>query len=134
MRDSRIDGGFEAGISVRGATVTLAHSLVLGVQPRQNDGGLGDGIIVQGGQEAALVTLSGNRIEQAARAAVSSFGGVAAMAGNALECDPIDLDAELYLVKASYQDLGGNTCGCGDARRSCQQLTANVMPPAPIGK
>ena len=67
------------------------------------------------------------------REEVASFGAAMSLSDAHLACNTIDLDGELVGGTVfSFQDLGGNWCGCGDAQRSCQVLSSQLAPPEPI--
>ena len=44
----------------------------------------------------------------------------------------VSLDGENIGVPFVYDDLGGNTCGCGDELGVCQVVSANLQAPEPI--
>ena len=98
-------------------------------------GQFGDGIVVgaQDGFGASQVTLTGNRIEASARAGLSNFGSTITFASNALVCSVFDIEGEDYMGAAfSFDNQGGNLCGCPDANGKCKVESANLEPPKPI--
>jgi hypothetical protein len=96
--------------------------------PRAVDGGLGDGIAISGVDSVA--DLQRVTVVRSARAAVSAFGSRITIADSVLECNPIDLDGETVPSGTySFQDLGGNVCGCDGVEEICQVLSSDVAPP-----
>lgn len=71
--------------------------------------------------------------EGSARAGISSFGAAVEIGSTTLECNSIHLDGEQYRGNDfSFDDLGGNACGCAGAPVVCQVLSSGLAPPEPI--
>jgi hypothetical protein len=133
VRASRIERVHEVGIAVLGADVLIDRTAVSAVAPRAIDEALGDGVSVARFQAPSRVTLTASRIEGAVRAGLSAFGAAAAVAGTTFECDGFDIHGEPYLGQAaSFEDVGGNVCGCSGALRPCRQLSVHLSPPMPV--
>jgi hypothetical protein len=112
---------------VRGADVTLSNTCMRGSAPRPTDGALGDGLAAFGD---AQVTASSVRIEQAARAGLSMFDAAQVTLSDAtLACDTIPLDGE---DQSAFTAGGPLACECDGAATTCQVLSSNLQPPAPI--
>jgi hypothetical protein len=72
-------------------------------------------------------------VESSERAGITNFGASVTLSGTALECNPIQIDAESWNgVDPAFEDLGGNACGCQDAGADCTLLSATLEPPAPL--
>lgn len=123
------------GVVVVASEATLDSVLLRRVHP--DAGGLfGDGVAVMSYpgavHERGRATLRSVRIEDAARAAVSSFGADVALSGSALACQAFDLDGEaLGAFDFAFTDDGSNGCGCPDAVDACRALSAQLAPPEP---
>ena len=83
----------------------------------------------------ATVTVTGTRIENSARAGLSNFGGEAVIGSNHFDCNAFDLNGETkYLGKSlpfSFENLGGNTCGCGSEQSHCKIVSSALEAPPP---
>jgi hypothetical protein len=52
---------------------------------------------------------------------------------NTIDCNPIDLNGEVFQgLGFSFEDQGGNVCGCGSDQRVCTALSTQLEPPQPI--
>ena len=125
--DSRFEGCVEGGLVFVDSSGSLVRSQLIGVASRAADATLGDGVLVLGG---GPVQIDGARIERVSRAAVSSFGALVRLHDTTLECNPIDLDAETRGGNTpSFENLGGNACGCDGATIACVAQSASLSPP-----
>jgi hypothetical protein len=123
---------FEEGIMIAGGTATLDHVVVTGTQKGAVSGLLGDGIAVYdldpGTPTSAQVSsaqLSGN-----ARAGIAAFGTPVSVLDASIQCNGFDLSADAVSGQsASFDDQGGNQCGCDGASKPCVALSANLAPP-----
>jgi len=72
-------------------------------------------------------------VESGARAGITSFSGTLLLSGSTLDCNPIQLDAETLpgpnSPAPSFEDQGGNRCGCGEQTEECRVLSSNLAPP-----
>jgi len=133
------------GIYVLDSAAVLESVLIQGTMAR-DDGKFGDGLGVSREEldyydkplatvPAATVHVTLSRIEQSARAGVTSFGGAASIGGVVLECNPVSLDGEKYEgVGAEFEDRGANVCGCKGAVSPCVVLSASLEPPVAAGE
>ncbi len=49
-----------------------------------------------------------------------------------MACNPIALNGETFESLAfTFEDRGGNHCGCGDQQVTCQVSSSNLAPPDP---
>src|SRR5262249_44596932 len=87
-----------------------------------------DGLVNPTDHDASL-QVHRTVIEGSLRAGVSNFGSSISLGDSVLDCNKIHLDSEVYDGKnASFEDLGGNACGCGGAAVPCVALTSFVEP------
>jgi hypothetical protein len=124
----------EAGVFVAGpASAELEACVVRDTAPRA-DGFLGDGLVVWSYGGPASVSVNATRIEQSARAAVSSFGGAVALGSSLLVCQAFDVGAEPLDGQPSVlEDRGGVLCGCPEATERCLAKSYALEPPAAVG-
>jgi hypothetical protein len=129
VRGCAIDAVSEFGIAAISCDVRVEDTLVRTVAAQSIDGTFGDGLAVDGSRPPASLELSHVRVEAAFRAGVSNFAAVVRLADSTFECDPIDLHGAGNRGPFSFEDLGGNVCGCGSATAPCKVLTADLEPP-----
>jgi hypothetical protein len=101
-----------------------------------SDGRYGDGITLQTrGDVVASLDLSRSHITASGRAGISSFGARVAIVDTAFECNAIDLNGERryfeFDVPFSFEDRGGNRCGCGSSQAVCGVVSSGLEAPAP---
>jgi hypothetical protein len=78
----------------------------------------------------AVVSLSSVVIESSARAGLSNFGGQVDLEGTTIRRSAFDIEGEtFYGSPFVFNDLGGNLCGCPEANRACEVVSANLEPP-----
>jgi hypothetical protein len=131
-----VDGAHGGGIVVGGGDLVLADALVRNIEKQPNVDDFGDGIAAAAtivwvpGHIPTTLELTRATIESVPRAGVSCFGADIVMRGTLLDCNEIDLDGEVIEDHDfTFDDAGGNHCGCGDERRDCKVLTTNLAPP-----
>jgi Right handed beta helix region len=136
-----------AGIRLKDVGLAaICHNFIKLTQPRKFDGKFGDGIVAecsenvivcQDGQNFALDYLPPG-IEDSARAGVTTIGSNLSLTNVKFECNLIDLDAEDGSLTGcpnhpgSFDDKGGNVCGCDGANIACQVKSLNLDPPDPL--
>lgn len=133
-----------AGIRLKNVSLAgLGHNLIKLTQPRKSDGAWGDGIIAECSDHVLVYQDSQNfaldflppGIEDSARAGISSFGSKVTLTNVKFECNSIELDQEDGSFfgcpdhPASFDDGGGNVCGCDGATVACQPKSSNLAPP-----
>lgn len=126
---STFQDGHEAGVANYGADVSLASTIIRRVQPTLLDDSYGDGLLVTRYMVDATSAVSGLRVESVARAALSNFGAKVAMRSTVLECNGIDLNGEASGKAFSFDNSGGNVCGCHGATSACQVQSTALTPP-----
>jgi hypothetical protein len=133
LRGCVIESCFDRGIAVFASEATLDRTLIRDIAPDVKTTGLGDGVVFVGDPVSATGSVVQSRIENAARAAISSFGSHVAVESTVLECNPIDLDGEIYLRSSfEFEDKGDNVCSCAGASVACVVLSSNITPPTPF--
>ena len=136
-----------AGIRLKNVFLAgLGHNLIKLTLPSKIDGAFGDGIIAecsdnvlvyQDGQNFALDFLPPG-IEDSARVGVSSFGSNVSLTNVKLECNSIELDQEDGSFSgcpnhpASFDDGGGNVCGCDGATVARQVKSSDLASPSEL--
>jgi len=131
FRASLMEQGNEFGVAVVGSQARIEASTIRDIAANAL-GKFGDGMIVVSERGPATATITAIRIERSARAALSVHGGHATIAGSSLSCQAFDLDFEKYgTLAAKLEDLGGNLCGCPEAKEVCKAVSAGLeAPPA----
>jgi hypothetical protein len=143
IRSCLIDQNGWAGLRVDGSDATIESTLVRATHASAM-GQFGDGIVVATQAKPdpshvslitrpSQVTLTGSRIEASARAGLSNFGSTVAFSSTVLVCSAFDIEGEDDNgVPFTYDDQGGNLCGCPEANGKCKSVSAGLAPPAPI--
>jgi hypothetical protein len=130
IRGSVIDGSADVGICGVDSDLTIERTHISNTQAL-SDGTFGDGIAV-GGEASATLVVVDSLVEGSARAGVSSFGASVAISGSMLECNAIHLDSELWgSLMSSFDDAGGNRCGCAADSVTCAIVSSNLQAPEP---
>jgi hypothetical protein len=131
-----VDGTHGGAIGVAGSDATMTDVVVRNVYAQQSAADFGDGI----GASATLVWIPGlfpssveitrATVEHVPRAGISTFGAAMALQDTLLWCNSIDLDGEVIDGEAfSFDDRGGNQCGCDGKLHTCQLVSSNLQPP-----
>jgi len=135
VRQSVITGMTDFGLGVLGSD-GLVDSCLITDSAADAWGVFGDGVLSMalGTGHPTTVTLRAVRIQNSARAAVSSFGANVQIGASALVCQSIDLNGEQHNERDFvFGDLGGNGCGCPAPDPECAITSAGIAPPSPIG-
>lgn len=133
VRRAHVEGAAGFGVAVMSASASLED---VDIRDTATDpGGLfGDGIALvtlQAGPADATVTRA--HVERSARASLASFGSGVVLDRSTLLCGAIDLAAQpVGPIAPTFQDAGGNTCGCGEKLGACKLLAAELAPPEPL--
>ncbi len=131
-----VDGAYAGGIVVGGGDLVVEDVIVRNIEPQVNVDDFGDGI----GASSTIVlipdilpaTLDATRVtvQNVARAGLGNFGATVSVGDSFFDCNQIDLDGELLDdLDFTFDDLGGNDCGCGDERVECKVLSTDIQPP-----
>jgi hypothetical protein len=131
MHGVLVEDTFEAGVFVFDGSAAIDSCLVRNTAQNGREL-LGDGIAIVSTFGETNATITATRVEQSARVAVSSFGAALALGGNQLVCQSFDLLGGVA-GGSSFDDLGGNGCGCPEAQDECVRTDAALEPPAAVG-
>jgi hypothetical protein len=124
----------------------ICHNLIKLTLPRLLDGKFGDGIVAECSENVILCQDDQNfaldylppGIEDSARVGVTTIGSHVSLTNVKFECNLLDLDAEDGTLSGcpnqppSFDDKGGNVCGCDGATIACQVKSLNIDPPDPL--
>ena len=134
IRSSLVTQNREVAVFMSDTDLTMTGTRIESTLTAEDDGALGDGLAVYGGEVQTTARVESSWIEQSARAGVGCFGADVQMIGSRLECNAIDLDGE-PLDGTPYEiiDLGQNLCGCGGVEQTCVVKTTSLTPPEPLG-
>lgn len=130
---SLVEQSHEFGVFVAGSVTTLDTTVVSHTLAKAADDLSGDGLAVTSEIGPASATVLGARIEESARAGVSSFGASVSLASTRIGCAAFDLDGEPFEARAfSFEDRGGNICGCPSSEGPCTVVSVGLEPPEPL--
>ncbi|MBW2455784.1 MAG: right-handed parallel beta-helix repeat-containing protein [Deltaproteobacteria bacterium] len=133
IRWSVIETSVEAGLFVGDSDVVVESTLVRTTTASPEQQLYGDGALVVSFFDTASITLTHSRLETSARAGLAGFGGQIALGGSAVDCNLIDLAGETANgASTTFNDLGGNRCGCGDQSTVCKVLSSMLEAPDPL--
>jgi len=121
------------GLAALGADMDVIDTVVRDTAAREYDGLAGDAVVYAVFDSLAVGLVSGCVLENNARVGIGNWGATVATQSSRLDCNPIDLNGEAHLgYDYSFEDLGGNVCGCGSEQRECAVLSAELAPPDPL--
>jgi hypothetical protein len=131
----------ELGMTVFASQGIIRDSIVRNIEALPGDI-LGDGYAVQaavnletGETYAGAMELERVMVDGAARAGVSAFSSAVVISGSTIHCAAFPLDGEQLPMadrNATFDDRGGNTCGCGEETVECKVLGASLTPPGAV--
>jgi hypothetical protein len=124
-----------SAISVAGVASAEVEACNMRDTRASEQGVLGDGLVVWSYAGPASASVMSTRIEESARAAVSSFGATVALGSSLLVCQSFDIGAESWNGQgAVVEDRGGVLCGCPEATGQCKAQSYALEPPPPVGE
>jgi hypothetical protein len=130
LRAALIEHNHEFGLAILDSDATVESTLVRDTLPRQSDGLFGDGVVVASVVSSASAHVSNCRVQGSARAGLAAWGSPITLGQSIFECNHIDLNGETYEGTASsFEDLGGNACGCMGETFTCAVQSAGLEPP-----
>jgi hypothetical protein len=130
---SLVERSYDIGVLVADSDAHIEASVVRLTSPRAADGRLGDGVIVEGGFGPSSLNIVRARIEESARAGLSNFGAFVSLESTRIHCAAFELAGESYNDKEfTFEDRGGNQCGCPDADHACKSVSVGLEPPTPL--
>jgi hypothetical protein len=127
-----VEDSHDMGIVFLGSTGQVSGSVVRATKPQPN-GVFGDGFAVATVHDArANVAVHGSHIADNVRAGFANFGADTALKQNAITCSGFNLTAVAHGESPySFDDQGGNLCGCPAADSECKAISPDIEPPAP---
>jgi len=136
--DSVVTQSAGFGVLVVSSQASIAGTRVAETGPSL-DNRFGDGILVVTGEgvpEAPRpnATITGSVIEASARAGLANFGADIVFEKTTWSCNAIHLNGESDFFSSehhtfSFDDRGGNSCGCGDSTGGCSVVSSQLDPP-----
>jgi hypothetical protein len=130
-----VERSVRLGVQVTNADADVTSMVVRDTFADSEDR-FGDGVsVVHAVPEwgAATANLSTLLVEQSARAGISNFGGTISLDTSAIRCAAFELEGEsLNEQPFTFDDLGGNGCGCPEADGECKVVSAGLEPPEAI--
>ena len=81
------------------------------------------------------VTIEDNLLFQSARAGVAAYGSNVTIGDNTILCSAFDIDNEIFQgLPTTFDDEGGNQCGCGGPLGECEAVSSQILPPPPVNQ
>jgi hypothetical protein len=139
LTGSLISENHDVGIFVGGGDAIIDRSLIQDTLTRP-DGGFGDGItVISDTDDFGAAHVVDSRVARSARVGLANFGSVVTLERAHLDCSPIALNGEQdypfgpanVSLPFTFNDWGGNVCGCGADTVECQVLSSGLLPPDP---
>ena len=136
IKDSTVVANRRIGIDIRSSSYVGVLDTFVSTTLPLGDGRWGDGISVWLSDH---VSVTDSQVIYSERAGISNFGSDVALKNTEVSCCAWELEGEPYLGQDwSFQNLGGNTCGCPGASPpepmgSCTAETVGIEAPEPIG-
>jgi hypothetical protein len=121
---------FGMALLVAGSELSVADVIVRDTKPWPLAEGFGDGMLV-----ASFFGVPGKLhivrsiVADSARAGISCFGAAVDVTDSKLACNAIDMNGEIFDGPFSFDDGGGNICGCDNDESPCRVRSANLAPP-----
>jgi hypothetical protein len=132
-----------ANIRLTGSAMSVKNSIIDGAVPEAGTGKFGDGVVVMPLTVSSTLEMENTAITDSGRAGISNFGSNVALKDILIQCAAFDL-ADQFIPKdlfgpglppqdlsTTYDDQGGNACGCPVADSRCLAVPAGLAPPEP---
>jgi hypothetical protein len=131
--DSTLLSNRWAGIILAEAPVFLIlDNVIQNTLPTQVLQIAGDGISIFSSPD---VTVENNLIFISARAGIGAYGSHVTLEDNTIVCSAFDIDNEIYQgVPTTFDDQGGNQCGCGGPLGTCIAVSSQLVPGIPMNQ
>jgi hypothetical protein len=124
-----LEGNFEFGMVVLSSEVTAVDLRIVDVMAQPADARFGDGIALSRGR----IDIQQSHIEGAARVGIANFSGEVTLGSTSLRCNLIPLATQDLTSPSVFEDLGGNSCGCGDeVEPQCKAVRSELEPPTEL--
>jgi hypothetical protein len=137
IRTSAVERSRLGGILALSSDVSIDATKVVDTQAELASDGFGDGlgVLLYYPEHPATMRTHDVLVAGSMRAGLSSFGGAVTLQTTTFECNPISLDAEIAGTSASsFEDAGGNTCGCGGVTEPCTAVSSGLAPPEALAE
>ena len=134
VTSSLVESSADTGLFVSGANVE-ADAIVVRDTIGQPDGTFGDGVLATAHLGPTTLALRRSLVENSMRSALSNFGSHIILESTTLQCQAFDIATEPLpesTIVPTFENLGGNTCGCPATDESCKAESAGLVPPAPV--
>jgi hypothetical protein len=129
LAHSFVDGAAGFGVLVYDGSMVIDGSLVRGA-PVSDEAQAGDGIVALTQTGGGHADIRQTRVEHWPRAGITSFGTAIVLGSSMLECNTVQLDGEPHMGRTfTFDDAGGNVCGCNGDIAACKVSTSNLQPP-----
>jgi hypothetical protein len=131
IRRSLVERSLGTGIYLRDSEATLEGVLARETTGQLSGNMIGDGFIIDASTGPASAVVHGSRFEANTRAGLAWVGAHLDLSSSRFECNAFHLDGEPTVTGTpySFQNLGGNACGCAGADADCKVLSAGLDPP-----
>jgi hypothetical protein len=134
LRTSLVEENHEIGIFILDSDAIIEETFIRATHP-ESDGTGGDGIAVVSRDAPATATITDTRIEDNARAGISSFSAAVVLVLSTVQCNLFDLNGEDSVEGQAFTFDGSkdNLCGCGEQPDStCPVVSENLTAPEAI--
>ena len=135
IRGSLVERSYGTGIYLRDSQATFEGVLARETAIQLGGNELGDGLIVDASTGPASAIVNGSRFEANSRAGLAMVGAHLSLSSSRFECNTFHLNGELTQTGTafSFENLGGNACGCADTPTDCKVLSSDLgAPDVPI--
>jgi hypothetical protein len=133
IRATLVERTSEVGLIVIESAATIDATWVRDTAPQSSDGLFGDAMVLLAPFTETSAHVTRSRFERSARAGTFSAGAALSIGESTFECNPIQLNGQDYSGRAfTFQDLGGNSCGCQGVVASCAVVSSSLDPPLPL--
>jgi Protein of unknown function (DUF1565) len=125
---SQFEMSGDSGVFASGATLEL-DSVVVRDTAGTTSATFGDGVLASGQEGPTSVAVRRSLVENSARAALSNFGAHMIVESSTLQCQQFDIAAESVPSEPTFDNLGGNACGCPAELDACKTASSGLSPP-----
>jgi hypothetical protein len=120
------------GIHVVGSSLQIDATIASDTATRP-DGAYGDGIVIVQHNLPTTARISNSLVARNARTGIGVWGGTLTLADTQNECNGIDLASFKTSAPTTFEDLGGNLCGCNKPESCAVESTNLSIPEPPTG-
>jgi hypothetical protein len=132
IEGSVVEQSHFVGVMALSSELIVDSTRIASVLAEAGTNQFGDGMTVVSDLAEGSAVVTDSRIEQVARAGISSFGSAVALGNAAIACTAFDLEGEKLSGKSFlFEDRQGNGCGCPSPLGTCLVATTGLaVPPA----